>query len=249
VDERKPEEGRRDGKKRRGQERVSADATDEASMKKEIGQAVKEFGSPYLLCCCAGAANPMYFEKLSVDDFKAQMDTNFISCVTAAKVCFPLMKENEEVGGTRGHLMFTSSVAGLLGLFGYTAYSASKFAIRGFAEALYYEGVPHKVGVSVCFPADIDTPGYAKENEKKPEETKKMEGNIEKVTADTAAKKIWGSLKAGDFLISYGDGSLVECTASGFSPRGKVMHVALASIIRLVSTFYARSFEAMVAAK
>lgn len=38
-----------------------------------------------------------------------------------------------------GHILFTSSAAGLLGIYGYTAYSASKFALRGFAEALQME--------------------------------------------------------------------------------------------------------------
>lgn len=44
------------------------------------------------------------------------------------------MKERRE-----GHIVFTSSAAGLLGIYGYTAYSASKFALRGLAEALHME--------------------------------------------------------------------------------------------------------------
>ena len=48
-----------------------------------------------------------------------------------------------------GHIAFVSSAAGQCAIWGYTAYSASKFAIRGFAEALHMEVLPFDLGVSV----------------------------------------------------------------------------------------------------
>ena len=49
-----------------------------------------------------------------------------------------------------------------MGIYGYTAYSASKFALRGLAEALHHELIGHNIFVSLVFPPDTDTPGLAK---------------------------------------------------------------------------------------
>ena len=53
--------------------------------------------------------------------------------------------------------------AGQIGIFGYTAYSASKFALRGFSEALQMELRPHNIYLHVAYPPDTDTPGYKEE--------------------------------------------------------------------------------------
>lgn len=48
-----------------------------------------------------------------------------------------------------------------MGVYGYTAYSASKFALRGLAEALQHEVISDKIHVSLVFPPDTETPGLA----------------------------------------------------------------------------------------
>ena len=52
-----------------------------------------------------------------------------------------------------------SSQAGQVGIYGYTAYSASKFGLRGLAEALQQELIADDIHVSLVFPPDTDTPG------------------------------------------------------------------------------------------
>ena len=69
-----------------------------------------------------------------------------------------------------GHVVLVSSMAGQVGIFGMTAYSASKFALRGFAEALRMECKPHGVKVALVFPPDTDTPGFEQENKTTPPE-------------------------------------------------------------------------------
>lgn len=56
------------------------------------------------------------------------------------------------------HLVFVASLAALTGNFAYTAYCASKFGVRGLAEALRYELKPRGVDVSLCCPGEIVTP-------------------------------------------------------------------------------------------
>lgn len=62
------------------------------------------------------------------------ININLIGSIHCTKAVVPGMKARGS-----GHIVLTSSLAGLLGIFGYTAYSASKFAVRGLAESLYME--------------------------------------------------------------------------------------------------------------
>ena len=70
-----------------------------------------------------------------------------------------------------GHIVNVSSIAGLIGVFGYTDYCASKFGLIGFSEALRSELDSQGIMVSVLCPPDTDTPGLAEENLTKPPET------------------------------------------------------------------------------
>jgi 3-dehydrosphinganine reductase len=62
------------------------------------------------------------------------MDVNYIGSVHATKAALKRMKSNRT-----GRIVFLSSQAGQLGVYGYTGYSATKYALRGFAEALQME--------------------------------------------------------------------------------------------------------------
>ena len=72
------------------------------------------------------------------------------------------------------------SVAGFLGVFGYTAYGASEYALRSFSDALRAELKPHGIGVSIVFPADTDTPQLAYDKATRPPEIDRMMGSTAK---------------------------------------------------------------------
>lgn len=69
-----------------------------------------------------------------------------------------------------GRIVFVSSQAGQIGIFGYSAYSATKFALRGLAESLQMELKPYNIYVTLSFPADTETPGFKEELKDKCEE-------------------------------------------------------------------------------
>ncbi|XP_053392251.1 3-ketodihydrosphingosine reductase-like, partial [Mercenaria mercenaria] len=94
------------------------------------------------------------------------MEANYYSAVYATKAAIGSMVQQQG-----GRVVFLSSQAGQIGLFGFSAYSASKFALRGMAEALQMEMTPHNVRVTVAFPPDTDTPGFQQELQGKPKET------------------------------------------------------------------------------
>jgi 3-dehydrosphinganine reductase len=94
------------------------------------------------------------------------MDINYFGTVHTVRAALPGMIERGS-----GHVVNISSVAGFLGVFGYAAYGASKFAVAGFTEILRAEMKPLGIRVSIVFPADTDTPQLAYERRFRPPET------------------------------------------------------------------------------
>jgi 3-dehydrosphinganine reductase len=144
----------------------------------------------------AGYAIPGYFQDLPLSMYDEMMSTNFMGAMHLTKLLVPSMMERGS-----GHVTFVSSLVGLMGIFGYTAYAPSKFALRGFAEALRCEVKPYGVAVSVCYPPDTDTPGYIEENKHKPHETRALEGNAKALSPDEVADKLLQGMAAGKFHI------------------------------------------------
>ncbi|RXM93783.1 3-ketodihydrosphingosine reductase [Acipenser ruthenus] len=125
-------------------------------------QAQEKLGPVDMLVNCAGITVAAKFEEVKVDCFKRLMEVNYLGSVYPTRAVIPTMKERR-----MGRIVFVSSQAGQLGLFGYTAYSPSKFALRGLAESLQMEIKPYNIYVTVAYPPDTDTPGLAEENKTK----------------------------------------------------------------------------------
>jgi 3-dehydrosphinganine reductase len=147
---------------------------------------------------CAGVIIPGYFEKMTPADFESCMDS-WRCCVYMAHAAAPAMMERKS-----GRIVNISSVAGFMGIFGYTAYSSAKYAIMGFSEALRSEMHPYGVGVSVVCPPDTDTPGLAFEKTLRPAETDKVAGSIAAVPPAVVAEAIIKGVESGRYLIVPG---------------------------------------------
>jgi len=155
---------------------VSVDVTDFSALEKEVANLCGDVnetnispGPPTLLFNCAGYSTPLAFEELTVSNFRAQVDVNYLGSVHVVKAFLPCMSRQEHIGG---NIILTSSMSGQTGTFGYSAYSPTKFALRGFAECLSMELAAKKsnVNISLAYPPDTKTPGYEIENQMKPEE-------------------------------------------------------------------------------
>jgi len=151
-----------------------------------------------VLVSCAGVIIPGYFETMTPRDFEACMDS-WRGCVYMAHAAAPAMMARKS-----GHIVNVSSVAGFMGVFGYTAYSSAKYAVMGFSEALRSEMRPYGIKVSVVCPPDTDTPGLAYEKSLRPAETDKVAGNIAAVAPTVIAKAIVGGVESGKYLIVPG---------------------------------------------
>jgi len=160
----------------------AADVTDWDQTQAAIATLTADDHPPDILINSAGMAHPGYFEELPLDIFRQTLDTDFMGTVQPIKAVVPLMMARRS-----GHIVNISSVAGFLGVFGYTAYSAAKFAVRGFSDALRQELKPYGIYVSVLFPPDTDTPQLHYEDQFKPLETRRIAGAAKAMTADAVA--------------------------------------------------------------
>ncbi len=100
----------------------------------------------------AGVALGGTFEQVSDADFEWLFGINFRGMVRMTRAFLPLLKASDDA-----RLVNLSSVFGLMGAPGQTAYVASKFAVRGFSEALRYELEGSRVGVTVVHPGGVAT--------------------------------------------------------------------------------------------
>jgi NAD(P)-dependent dehydrogenase (short-subunit alcohol dehydrogenase family) len=117
--------------------RVTAHAVDVANrdaVEEWAQQVVEEHGSVHLVFNNAGVALGATVEAMSYEDFEWVMGVNFWGVVHGTKAFLPHLK-----AGGEGHIVNISSVFGLLGIPSQSAYNASKFAVRGFTEALRIE--------------------------------------------------------------------------------------------------------------
>ena len=133
-----------------------ADVSDAQAIAAAVGEAVHALGAPDLAIHSAGVLHNGPLAQSSAADFDHVIDINLKGSRHFAAAVLPHL-------AARSHLVFIASLAGLTGSFGYTAYCASKFGVRGLAEALRFELQLHNVDVSLCCPGEIQTPMVAEE--------------------------------------------------------------------------------------
>ncbi len=177
----------------------SADLSDLKQAQAAINAITADGRIPDVLVNAAGFAHPGYFEELPIEIFRRTMEVDFFGTLYPCKLVAPLMVERGS-----GHIVNISSVAGFLGVFGYTAYGAAKFAIRGFSDALRAELKPHGVRVSIVFPPDTDTPQYHYENQFKPLETKRIASSAKLMQAEQVAQAVIEGIEKNRYIITPG---------------------------------------------
>jgi NAD(P)-dependent dehydrogenase (short-subunit alcohol dehydrogenase family) len=128
------------------------DVADEAAVRSFAGDVGKKHGRVTLLINNAGIALHGNFEEISLDDFRLLMNINFWGTVYGVSYFLPVLKREK-----RSHIVNISSVFGMIAPAGQCAYAASKFAVRGFTEALRHELEGGNVSVSCVHPGGIRT--------------------------------------------------------------------------------------------
>ncbi|CAF3431431.1 unnamed protein product [Rotaria socialis] len=186
------------------------------------------------------------FEQTKPEEFAAMMRINYLGSVYCTQACLPSMKRR----GT-GRIVFLSSQAGQLGVFGYTSYCSTKYALKGLAESLQMELERENIYITLVFPPDTDTPGLKEENKSKPKETQMINETSGLLSAEQVAKKIIQSTRKGSFTCSYGiNGFLLTCLTCGAQPVTTVSEIICQSLfiglLRLIMLRVLKSFYKLV---
>ncbi|PPA69289.1 3-ketoacyl-ACP reductase [Jeotgalibacillus proteolyticus] len=131
---------------------AAADISNEEMVKNAVGKLEQELGAFDIIINNAGVGAKGSFLELETEDWKKVLDTNVMGIVHVTKAALPGMIEKN-----RGDIINISSMSGLKGTEGSSAYSASKFAVIGLSEALMQEVRRNNIRVSVLTPSLVET--------------------------------------------------------------------------------------------
>jgi NAD(P)-dependent dehydrogenase (short-subunit alcohol dehydrogenase family) len=126
-------------------EAAPLDVSDPAAVDALLGAAIARDGAPYVLLNSAGLGGALRFEETSYERFDRTMRVNVYGVRNTCAACVPAMK----AAGQGGHIVNVSSLSGLVGIFGYTAYGTSKFAVVGFSKALRADGMRRRQAIII----------------------------------------------------------------------------------------------------
>lgn len=178
---------------------LSADVTDVEALSNAVARGVSRFGDVDILVASAGIVEPTFFIDQETDAFDRQIAVNVAGVANSVRSVLQGMKRKGS-----GRVVIMSSGAGLIGIPGYSAYCASKFALRGFAAALRAEMACNGISVSICFPPDTRTPQLERELPRRAPEAQAMMGRVRPLDAETVARTIVHGMDKGRSEIHFG---------------------------------------------
>ncbi len=197
------------------------DVRDRAAVRDLAAAVVAEHGCVNVVVNNAGVALHGDFEEVDYADFEWVMDVDFWGVVHGTKEFLPHL-----IASGDGHVVNVSSLFGLMGMPGQTAYNAAKFAVRGFTEALRTEMLiaGHPVGVTCVHPGGIRT-GIARSarvtrSHDQAEVAKHFDTRLARMTPERAAHVIVEGVLAGKPRVVVGaDAKLLDAFVRVVGPR------------------------------
>lgn len=215
-------------------------------LKAVVDKAEEELGNIDILVNNAGYAAQGAFETLDITIFEEQLRLNYLSAVYLTRAVLPKMKASR-----KGHIVFVSSAAGQCSVWGYTAYGATKFAMRGFAEALHMELLPYNIHVSVIYPPDTNTEGYKEALRTMPEELREICKTAGLFDPELVAERLINDLSHGNYNTSIGlEGQMLSILSAGGAPEKNFWQAAaqvlFGGMFRAIMLIYIGRFNKIV---
>ena len=131
---------------------IQLDVTDDSSVKDAVEKIILEKGRIDVLVNSAGYGLFGAFEDLSMDEIKAQFETNFFGVIRVTQQVLPIMRNLQNGGGI---IVNVSSINGLVPFPVISAYVGTKFALEGLSESMSYELEPFGIKVILIEPGAI----------------------------------------------------------------------------------------------
>ena len=170
---------------------VALDVTDPAAAEAAVRAAMDQFGRLDVLVNNAGNFNAGFFEELSPDEFRAQIETTLFGPINLTRAALPIMRAQRA-----GLIVTISSTAGIVGGEFLSAYAASKFGVEGWQESLAPEVAPYGIKTMLV------EPGFFRTELLTPESTEYAESSIadyaERTEQTVAAWKSMNGRQVGD---------------------------------------------------
>ena len=156
---------------------VALDVTDPAAAEAAVAAAVERFGHLDVLVNNAGSFQAGFFEEMSPEAFRSQIETTLFGPVNVTRAALPQLRAQRS-----GLVMTISSTAGIASTGDFlTAYAASKFGVEGFMEGLASEIAPFGIRTMLV------EPGFFRTELLTPQSTQYAEPSIEDYADRTAA--------------------------------------------------------------
>ena len=170
---------------------VKLDVTRPEDAKAAVAAVVNRFGRIDVLVNNAGNFYAGFFEELSPEDFRAQIETNLFGPVNVTRAVLPVMRAQR-----RGLILTISSTGGISGQAFVSAYSAAKFGVEGWIESLAPEVAPFGVRTMLVEPGFFRTELLTDESTKWPDAS--IDDYAEKTRQTVTAWKKMNGLQGGD---------------------------------------------------
>jgi len=131
---------------------VALDITDPAAAEAAVTTAVDRFSRIDVLVNNAGNFYAGYFQNISPEQFRAQMETNFVGPLNVTRAVLPVLRRQRS-----GQVITVTSTAGLIGQEFCAAYAACKFALEGWMESLRFDVAPYGISTMSVEPGFFRT--------------------------------------------------------------------------------------------
>lgn len=178
---------------------ASLDVTDAEAAKAAVALAVDTFGGLDVLVNNAGYGDVNSIEDRSIEDFRREIETNLFGTIIVTKAGIPIMRSQRS-----GHIINLSSVGGRIGAPGRAAYSAAKWGVEGFSEALAKEMALIGVKVTVIEPGGFrtDFAGSSTELKGGRAEYDAVVGAVARMQRDYNGKQPGDPIRAAQIILS-----------------------------------------------
>lgn len=177
----------------------AVDVGDRPGVTEAVRQIGERHGGIHTVINNAGISGHGRLADLDIDHLHRVMEVNYFGAINITQAAWPYLIRSQN-----GHIGFVSSVAGYLGLIGYSAYSGSKFALSGLAECIRMEGKEKGLGVTIMYPPDTQTEMLEREQKNALPETLALSKNASIVTPEAVAAAFVRAIRKNRFE-AYGN--------------------------------------------
>lgn len=190
---------------------ASLDVTDHARVA-EWFAGLDASQQPDVLVNSAGILREGRFEELPLDDFRAVWELNVLGLIATTKAALPVLVRRQ------GRIVNVASVAGLMGVFGYTPYATAKHGVVGFTNSLRFELEPRGVRVQLVCPGEFDSPMVEALDQSRTPENRAHTQTIPKRSVEAVARDAAKGIDRGRALVVPGRTAAMAVLGARLAP-------------------------------